>query len=66
MQHMAKIRKQYGVPAKRGGMVRFTDTEGKVWIGTIKSARGPHLRVYFPEFPRARAIMHPTWNLEYL
>jgi len=66
MGSMAYIRKVYGVPAKRGGRVRFTDRAGKPWTGRIKSARGPHLRVAFPEFPRATALLHPTWNLEYM
>ena len=63
---MQYIRDVYKVPAKRGGQVRYTDGSGKTWTGRIKSARGPYLRVAFSGFPRATAIMHPTWNLEYL
>ena len=63
---MEYIRRTYNVPAKRGGSVKFTDRNGKQWIGKIKSAAGHRLRVCFPDFPRARAIMHPTWNIEYL
>ena len=63
---MQYIRDHYKVPAKRGGTVRFTDTSGKKWVGRIKSAAGHRLRVAFPDFPRATAILHPTWNVEYL
>ena len=63
---MEYVRKFYGVPAKRGGKIRFTDSDGKVWEGRIKSARGPHIRCAMKDFPRATAILHPTWNVEYL
>ena len=63
---MYEIRKQYGVPAKRGGKIRYTDSRGKQWVGQIRSAKGGHLRVTFSEFPKAIATIHPTWNIEYL
>ena len=46
---MDYIRRTYGVPAKRGGMVRYTNTDnGAVTEGRITGARGPWLRVRFP------------------
>lgn len=66
---MATIRKQYGVPAMRGGRVCFTDTEGHKFFCTIKSARDGHLRVLVDDrVPgyRGRMLLHPTWNVEYL
>ena len=39
------IRRTYGVPARRGMRVRYTDGDGVIWNGAITSAKGPHLRV---------------------
>ena len=61
------IRRTYGVPARRGMRVRYTDGDGVIWNGTIKSAKGPHLRVLVDDrVPgyRGRLILHPTDNLE--
>lgn len=63
---MKYIRDRYGVPAKRGARIRFTDSNGVQWIGRVKSAPGHRIHVAFPEFPRGTAILHPTWNVEYL
>lgn len=66
---MAYIRKAYGVPAKRGGRIRFTDSYGTVWNGRITSAKGHYLRVLVDDrVPgyRGRKLLHPTWNVEYL
>lgn len=52
------IRKTYGVPAKRGGRIRY---DGK--IGVIASAPGAYLRVSFGGKIRT---LHPTWCVEYL
>jgi hypothetical protein len=57
---MIYIRKAYGVPAKRGGRVRYRGREG-----TITSACGPHLRVRFDGDKRT-SILHPTWSVDYL
>ena len=53
------IRKSYGVPAKRGGIVFY---EGKV--GHITSAKNSYLRVKFPEMKRP-LIFHPK-SVDYL
>lgn len=66
---LAYIRETYRVPAKRGGRVRYTDSQGAVFNCTIKSARGAHLRVLVDDrVPgyRGRLTLHPTWNVEYL
>lgn len=63
------IRRTYGVPAKRGSKIRFTDSNGAIWEGRITSASGPHLRMLPDDrVPgcRTRLIVHPTWNVEYL
>jgi len=41
------IRRTYGVPARRGLRVRYTDGAGVIWNGTITSAKGPHLRSWW-------------------
>lgn len=63
------IRRTYGVPARRGVRVRYTDGAGVIWNCTITSAKGPHLRVLVDDrVPgyRGRLILHPTDNLEYI
>jgi hypothetical protein len=60
---MSYIRRTYGVPAKRGGRVRYTGG-GKPELGTIRSA-GAHLNVQ-PDGVQAVRPCHPRWKLEYL
>lgn len=63
------IRRTYGVPAKRGARIRYTDTSGAIFNGRITSARNGHLRVLVDDrVPgyRGRLILHPTWNIEYI
>jgi hypothetical protein len=62
---MKYIRKHYGVPAKRGGLVEFTDTRGRKWLCEIRSTRDAYLRVSIPGI-RKRVLLHPTWNIRYL
>jgi hypothetical protein len=62
------IRRTYGVPAKRGGRVRYTDTAGVTWTGRITSARSGYILVAVDDrVPgyRRRLILHPTWNVTY-
>lgn len=63
------IRKTYGVPAKIGGRVKFTDERGTKFHCTIKSTLNGRLRVLVddrvPNY-RGRLILHPTFNVEYL
>ncbi|MET8648510.1 hypothetical protein [Nocardia aurea] len=61
---MQYVRDYYGVPAKRGGRVRYTgDKEPR--LGTIASARHGGLRIRLDGDKRAMPF-HPTWELEYL
>jgi hypothetical protein len=63
------IRRTYGVPAKRGGRIRYTDEGGHIFNGRITSARGAHLRVLVDDrVPgyRGRMTLHPTYRIEYL
>lgn len=66
---MAYIRKAYGVPAKRGGRLIYTDHNGVKFNCTIKSASGGRLRVLVDdrvEGYRGRMKLHPTWSIEYV
>lgn len=66
---MEYIRRAYGVPAKRGGRIRYTDERGVIWNGRITSARSGRLRVLVDDrVPGylARMILHPTYRVEYL
>jgi hypothetical protein len=55
---MERIRRNYNVPARRGGRIRFMGQ-----LGTITSATH-YLRVKFDN--GGKALLHPTWNVEYL
>ena len=57
---MEYIRKRYGVPAKRGGRIRYYGCD----IGTIVAAQHGRLRVRFDGQQRI-ARLHPTWEVEY-
>ncbi|MFC5421967.1 hypothetical protein ACFPOB_20605 [Bosea eneae] len=61
---MAWVRRNYRVPAKRGGRVEYTGA-GRPEFGTIRSARGGRLMIQIdgsgPTMP-----FHPTWCLHYL
>lgn len=63
---MNYIRQTYGVPAKRGGRVKYTGSVGgHVQFGTIKSASGGYLVILLDGAKRS-GNFHPTWKLEYL
>ena len=62
---MEYIRKTYGVPAKRGGRIEFTDLYGAKWRGVIRSASDARLIVRLDGL-RINSILHPTWNVQYL
>lgn len=62
---MGYIRKTYGVPAKRGGRVRYTGDSRGERFGTIKSARGGYLKIQL-DGDSYTGTYHPTWKLEYL
>lgn len=64
---MQYIRDAYGVPAKRGGRVRYTPYGNRYMAheGVIVGSRGAHLRVRMGDEKKA-GIYHPTWEMEYL
>ena len=61
---MERIRKLYNVPAKRGGRVAYRG-DGFMHLGTIRSAKGLHLRIKL-DMEKITYLFHPTWELEYL
>ena len=64
---MEYIRAHYGVPAKRGAIVRFTP-DGNIHMaceGVITGSQGQYLRVRMGQQKRA-GIYHPTCDLEYV
>lgn len=66
---MEYIRRAYGVPAKRGGRIKYTGNPHSVCFGRITSARNGRLRVLLDDrVPgyRGRVTLHPTWEIEYL
>jgi len=64
------IRKTYKVPARRGGRIVYTDSDGTKFYCTIKSATGNGcLSVLVDDRVkgyRGRMKLHPTFNIEYL
>jgi hypothetical protein len=61
---MKWVRDNYGVPAKRGGRVRYTG-DGKPRYGTITASRHGSLRIRL-DGDKHPMPFHPTWELEYL
>ena len=61
---MEYIRTAYGVPARRGGRVKFTCGDAGT-MGTITGARGHYLRIRLDGHKRAMSY-HPTWQIEYM
>lgn len=63
------IRKTFGVPAKIGGRIKFTDAFNAKWFGKITSVRNGQLRILvddrIPNY-RGRLVLHPTNNVEYI
>jgi len=66
---MEYIRSAYGVPAKRGGRVIYTDSDGAKWPGVITAARSGRLLVRLDgtsPCSRFRYSLHPRFNVEYV
>lgn len=61
---MATIRRFRGVPAKRGGRVRYLGGDAPK-LGTIVGARGGYLRIRL-DGEDYIGTYHPTWELEFL
>ena len=61
---MEWVRRNYGVPAKRGGRVEYTG-DGRPKLGTIRSASGGHLAIQLDGILHTMPF-HPTWELRYL
>ena len=59
------ISRRHGVPARKGGQVRFKDVTGRSFTGTIIGAVGANLKVQFRGIAGCKPI-HPEWNVEYL
>lgn len=59
---MKEIRKQYRVPAKRGGKVLFEHIDK---VCTIMSAAQSH-RLVITDDDGRRYLVHPTWKMQYL
>lgn len=63
---MKQIREYYGVPAKRGGRVRYKPFKSKKALyGTIKSTRDGWINVLMDGEKRPKSY-HPAWRMTYL
>lgn len=63
---MEYIRKTYGVPAKRGALIEFTDMRGRIHTGRIVRSRGMYLRADMPTICGGIVTLHPTSDVRYL
>jgi hypothetical protein len=54
------VRRQYGVPARRGGIVTF---EGRPAV-TLSATNYLHVRFADDQKP-THGYLHPTWHVEY-
>lgn len=61
---MHYIRTAYGVPARRGGRVKYTGGVTDA-VGTIIGTNGHYLRIRMDGHKRAM-LYHPTWEIEYM
>jgi len=61
---MDYIRNYYGVPAQRGGRVRYTGGRHPQ-LGTITGSEGQYLTIQL-DGQRHSMPYHPTWEIEYL
>lgn len=65
---MDAIRRQYGVPAKRGAVIRFQGDEyvivGSDYSNRLRARRLFRHRPDLPPFPvRSTVTLHPTWEI---
>lgn len=60
---MEYIRRTYGVPAKRGGRVKFTG-HNESQLGTIVRCDGAYIRIRL-DGHKHHGRYHPTWCLRY-
>lgn len=61
---MEWVRRNYGVPAKKGGRVEYTGGGGSK-LGTICGASGGHIRIRL-DGQAFSMPYHPTWKIRYL
>lgn len=61
---MEYIRKNYGVPAKRGARIEYAAFEPPK-AGTIVGSKGAHLRIRLDGQKKIKSY-HPTWLIKYL
>jgi hypothetical protein len=59
------IRKAYGVPARRGGRIKFSPCPGIVKEGFVVASAGSRIRVRFTDMRRT-VVLHPVDAVEYL
>lgn len=60
------IREYYGVPAKRGGRVKYTGSSRRgPEFGTIVGSKGAHVRIRI-DGQKCAENYHPTYALNYL
>lgn len=65
MMSMEWVRKNYGIPAKRGGRVEYTGDRSGPRLGTITASVGPRIRIKL-DGDDVALIYHPTWEIRYL
>lgn len=62
---MEYIRETYGVPAKKGGRVKYTNGSGVATEGVITGTHGAYIKVKM-DGDKLSECYHPTYNIEYL
>lgn len=68
MTPLEYIQKTYGVPAKRGALIRYESSSGPITL-RIRSANNAHLMCSPKDADpkdRRRIRLHPTWKITYL
>jgi hypothetical protein len=62
---LPRIREQFGVPARRGMRVEYTEGDFRL-LGSITSARGGRVYVRLDRYPNDPMPFHPTVDLRYI
>lgn len=62
---MEYIRETYGVPAEKGGRVKYTNGSGVATEGAITGTHAAYIKVKM-DGNKLSKCYHPTYNIEYL
>lgn len=65
---MEYIKKAYGVPAKKNGLIKYSGSKDQIILMKITGTKGHYLECEICEGVNRglKTLLHPTWEVEYL